>query len=354
MALYWHEAKVALDIVDDPERVPFVGGDDYIVIRATCNDLMDYDAFTNISYRLNALLDERGASINDATDCDAFEVLARNEDEGALMREAAMRDGHEVRGVSLWDGPVPEGSFEDITSGLRMSTPEYMFYRKANQIPFAEAVRLGNELCGRFSTILTYYKAGDDYDYLKVPRTTTERIRSYLKGAANTKEGKRAHRVLRSVCDEAGTPMGSYLYMRLCLSPSRGGYGFPKPEMSCAVEGERGLLPMPSGPYLAYDMFWPKERVAVQYVGKRLPCEKHLDALQADGVRAVCITDDDVSDTRLFDRAARKLGKFLGTPAPEETKSFKTARKKLCAQIKAPSFANMRITLQDLQTHHRS
>lgn len=352
MALYWPDAKVALDIIDDPDRRPFEGGDDYTVLRVCCADFMDPESFAKTAARLRELLGQPDES-HDDDGLDNIEIIARTEEEATFMRDAAQRDGRFVRSVSLWNGPIPEGSFEIIGDGLRMSTPEYMFYRKANQLPFVEAIQLGNELCGRFSTVLTCYNSGDDFEYLSSTRTSTSLIRKYLKSASGTKEGKRARRVLRYVCDEAGSPMASYLHTCLCLPPARGGYGIARPELCVVIEGEENLLPSPHGSYLAYDMFWPEERVALQYVGKSEPTENQLSALQAEGVRAVCVTRRDACEPKRLHRVACKLAELLGKPLGDDTRAWKAARKKLCSQIEPPQFDDMRITLDDIQKHYR-
>ena len=389
MALYWPDAKVALDIVDDPERIPFEGGDEYTVVRVTCNDLSNYDSFCHIMKRLSNLLGcdlptdpdwqernqtlhamlanwsplgQEGAALTafssedyytsrDASDYENIEILASSKDEADLMRAAARQDGKYVRRVSVWDGPVPKGSFEPIGEGIRMSTPEYMFFRKANQLSFARAVQLGNELCGRFRTSLTRYDAGDDYDYLTVTRTSTKSIRHYLRDAQGTKECKRARKVLSYVADEASSPMASYLHIRMCLPQSQGGYGLGKAKMSCVFEEGEALMPSAEGPYLAYDVAWPNKHVALQYVGKHKPTELQQRALEANGMRVVCVTDSDIQSPDLFDRKARKLAKWLGVSVPDETEKWRSARKRLCRQIPIPDYHDMRTTMKELVEH---
>ena len=391
MALYWPKEKVALDIIDDPHRNPFEGDDDYTVLRVTCADLTNYDSFSKIARHLSHLLghdltpsadwyesnkalhDMIFDSLSDNVDdydypddefsqevpedsyahsnLDNVEILAPDAETADAMRAAAMRDGRHVRKVSIWEGPVPQGSFEQITGGIHMSTPEYFFFRKANQLPFAEAVQLGVELCGRFRTSLTQYDAGEEYDYLTSSRTSTERIRSYLRGATGTKECKRARRVLRFVTDDAGSPMASYLYLHLCLSRSHGGYGLDKAELSRVYDGENGLMPTSSGPYLAYDLVWPLEAVAVQYVGRRRPSEKQVEALEADGMSVICVTDEDVADAKSLDRTAHKVAKLLGIALPEDDEKWHRARTRLRQQIELPTYRSMRLTLHDIEEH---
>lgn len=384
MALYWPDKKVALDIVDDPYRNPFDGDDSYTVLRVTCEDLCNYESYRKIMGRLCELLGHEMPSMPDweersqafhAVFCeelecgmsidlpfpfpsplesdvpDSIEILATSDEEAERMSDAARGNGQRVRGVSVWDGPVPPGSYEDISSSMRMSTPEYFFLRKANQLPFALAVCLGMELCGKYRTALTQYDRGKGYDFLMQPRTSKADVRRYLREIRNTKEGKRAKRVLRYVTDECASPMSCYLYLLLCLPRSRGGYALGRALPSAAFRTEDGFMPDSSGEFMAYDLCWPKKLVAVQYVGSRLLSTRDHEALQTNGMQTVCISDTDVADPQRFDRLARKVASLLGIKVPEATEDWIAARDKLRRQVKMPTFDHMLLTFKHMTRH---
>ncbi|MDO4797448.1 MAG: hypothetical protein Q4A01_05440 [Coriobacteriales bacterium] len=390
MALYWPEQRVALDIVDDPYRRPFEGDDSYTVLRVTCADLRDYNSYRKVMKRLCELLgrempalprwDDTDRDLGDMlfcwdmeeellagswtreSDVDSdmpsqdtihnVEILAADEESGRHMKAFAEHEGRYVRNVSIWDGPTPEGSYADIGPTMRMSTPEFFFLRKANQLPFADAVSMGNELCGKFRTSCTQYSLTDGYDFLAKPRTNKARLRKYLRGARGTKECKRAKRVLRYVVDECSSPMGNYLYVLLCLPRSHGGYGIAHAVMSGAFEEHEQLMPASSGPYLAYDLCWPDQRVAIQYTGASKPSVRALEALNAGGMHTICVTDKDAEDPELFDKIARKLARKLGVAIPEpDDKQWLAARKRLRRRLEMPRYACMRLTIDDISEH---
>lgn len=57
MALYWPNKKVALDIVDDPDRKPFEGDEEgWTVVRVTCAQLEDYDSCRRVMSHIAQLL----------------------------------------------------------------------------------------------------------------------------------------------------------------------------------------------------------------------------------------------------------------------------------------------------------
>lgn len=388
MALYWPKEHVALDIVDDPYRHPFEGDESYTVLRVKTADLCDYDSYRKVMGRLCELLGKEVPSMpgwesanrqffnefmRDLGDLEEqmmigseppssscydesdylpdVEILATSAEEAERMSAAARYRGQHVRGVSLWQGPVPSGSFEVISDTTRMSTPEYFFLRKANQLPFAKAVNMGIELCGRYRTVLTQYNKGDEYDYIKKPRTTVNRLRHYLREARGTKEGKRAKRILRYVIDECGSPMGCYLYMLLCLPRSHGSYGLERATPAGVFEDNDGLMPSSAGDYLVYDLCWPKKRVALQYTGSHLPGDRQMEALCAGGMRVMCVTDADIADTDRFDAVAHGLATLLDLGFPEETKKWLSMRKSLRKQVLMPRFDGMELTLANLSKH---
>lgn len=387
MALYWPEEKVALDIIDDPYRRPFEGDDTYTVLRVTYADLCDFDSYCKIMQRLcellgkevpqmpewndkaqllhEALFSNSPEECNDPLDtfCTLFdkpdwpeglddvEILASCESEGEFMQAMAQKDGKHVRGVSIWQGPVPPGSYETLSDATRMSTPEYFFLRKANQLSFAEAVYLGIELCGKYRTSLTQYNKEEGYDFLKNTRTSKAALRHYLHDIRFTKEGKRAKRVLRHVTDDCITPMSAYVYLLLCLPRNRGGYALGRAIPSAAFRTEEGFMPSSSGSFLAYDLCWPKKMVALQYTGNHLLTEKNYNALTTSGMKVVCVTDKDIADPDKFDRFAHKLAKHLDIAIPEPTKGWIAARDKLRRQVKIPTFDHMLLTMKDIEKH---
>ena len=391
MALYWSEERVALDIVDDPNRRPFEGDESYTVLRVTCAELRDYESYKRVMGRLCELLGRKmptsqdwekgnhelfdmlmrwdfeedlmtGAWSDDCDDVDSdmaregslddVEILASSQEAGERMRAFAEQDGRHVRNVSVWDGPTPDGSFEDVGPSMRMSTPEFFFFRKANQMSFVDAVSMGNELCGKYRTSCTQYNLTDEYDFLTKPRTSRARLRRYLRGARGTKECKRAKRVLRLVTDDCSSPMGNFLYLLLCLPTAHGGYGLTKAMLSGAFENNSSLMPSSDGPYLAYDLCWPDKMTALQYTGPSKPTKRARASLNAQGMHALCVTDKDAEDPERFDQIARKIAQHLGQTVPEPNdERWLAARRKLRRRLEMPRFNCMRLTIDDISEH---
>ena len=124
-----------------------------------------------------------------------------------LFAQAAALMGAHVTGTLVWEGIIPPNSYMWIDAYTRMSTPEFFFFRKANQIPEAEAIALGDELCGYYATSATKSDFPSWYwESIPEQRTTKELINAYLQPVADTDEGKQALAILAKVTDGKEMP----------------------------------------------------------------------------------------------------------------------------------------------------
>ena len=127
-------------------------------------------------------------------------TLGTSHDESVTMRIAAEDDGIEVKGTTVWEGPIPEGSycfpFDDMP-WVRMSTAEFFMFRKANELDFDEACVLFCEMWSTFRTNLTAHNMPvGKIDILDEPRTTLYEFADYIKPVLGTPEGVRAYEVM--------------------------------------------------------------------------------------------------------------------------------------------------------------
>lgn len=229
MALYWSDKKVAIDIIDDPERRPFEGSDDWTVIEVRVKELEDERGFKQVCERLANLLgvehyemrypnhipDELGKGMTYYPNLASFlpgtvQTISRsNESNESIdaLRSRMESKGIKVSGSNIWDGPIPDGSFVALSPSMKMATPEFFFLRKANQLPFDEAVALGDELTGLYETRLTTYSMPEgEMSPLSEPRITKIELYAYLWQIDDTDEGKRALEVLDKVVSRLSEP----------------------------------------------------------------------------------------------------------------------------------------------------
>lgn len=140
-------------------------------------------------------------------------IIASSDEEARRNAEVAeKRDGFNVNATSVWDGPIPENSFFYITPFVRSSTPEYMFYRAANQRDEHETMMLLAELVGPYTTSIINPNIAEDEMWLNDDAHTTPLdIAAYLIDAIEYDEAKKALDVLRKFLEDMPEYVGEYI-----------------------------------------------------------------------------------------------------------------------------------------------
>ena len=135
------------------------------------------------------------------------QILATSETEAQYMSQRAEAQGSRVTGATVWRGVIPPNSYVEIDEHTRMSTAEFFFLRKANELPFEEAVSLGNELCGLYATARTVHDFPFWYwESIPEQRTSVEKILEYLLQVPGAVECQVALKVLAYVEDGRTMP----------------------------------------------------------------------------------------------------------------------------------------------------
>lgn len=395
MALVWSKEKVALQIDDDPTSEPFCGPDDWTVIHVTTDQLGSFEGCQEVVDHLSRAL---GAGLSpDGDGClpDAdempwrlgamgtlglpWEVPVPSDDLEEALGGACFGALGDAGGDTLddtgfgalgdaeadpsedwpeervdWDDRLPEGSVR-IIRGRRMSTPEFLYLRRASQLGPSRLAQLGMELCGLYAT-----------DHLDDPRSyrvfgesvcTIRGLRAYLRGARGLAGYDQAMDSLAYVAEGSHSPMASYLFLLLTLPREMGGYGLDRPMIGVdyqLTETDAPDAPSTEGPYEAYDLCWPDKGVALQYVGETPPSWRDLRSLTVPGLldlKVVCVTRSQVASVAAFDEAVRALCRHLGAEVPNETLDFIVARASLRDELEFPSYDHMCATARDAHCH---
>lgn len=124
--------------------------------------------------------------------------------------------------------------------------------------------------------------------------------------------------------------MESLLSMLLCLPPSLGGFGLPRPELNYPIETNEGSIAI-----RRCDLCWPDQQFALEYDSDTFHSDTsklHLDSsrrstLEKAGIHVVSVTKNQVFDrSQLFSLAtivSKRLGKRL-PPHPSTSPRNKT------------------------------
>ena len=218
----------------------------------------------------------------------------------------------------IWSGKHLSRSFYKIAQGLYVSTPEATFLQLGKESSLIQLITIGYELCGSYGL-----SAQSDSGFLRrEPRSNPQLIERYLEKCDGIHGVKAAKRASSYIAKGSASPMESLLSMLLCLPPSLGGFGLPRPELNFPIETNEGGVVM-----RRCDLCWPDQRFALEYDSDTFHSDAsklHLDSsrrstLEKAGVHVVSVTKNQVFDRgQLFNLAtitSKRLGKRL-SPTP--------------------------------------
>lgn len=357
MALYWPDQKVALQIDDDPASKPFEGPADWQVFHASTAMMDDFDSFDALMNRLAEALgeprpdprfrNERRELFQALSRIDARAGTAHPDDPQAILD---LKTGD----IDEWTDSVPEGSFELMPTGVRMSTPEFFYLREARKRTLLQETQLAYELCGYYGT--DHLEDPRIYRVCSQPVTDLRDLRTYLGGARKLDGYKRAMKALNHVAEGSMSPAASYLSILLSAPRNLGCYDLMRPKLGlCVVDAlEEERAPTVEGRYEAYDLCWPHQHVAMQFVGDSMPSARERRSLEAPGLAdmyVICITSKQMADPEAFDIAARLLAERLNSPLPPNDPAFLEARDKAREELTFPDFDYMRTMVEDWHWH---
>lgn len=218
----------------------------------------------------------------------------------------------------IWSGKHPSRSFYKIAQDLYVSTPEATFLQLGKELSLVQLITVGYELCGSYGL-----SAQSSSGFLRrEPRSNPLPIGRYLEKCDGIHGAKAAKRASSYLIKGSASPMESLLSMLLCLPPSLGGFGLPRPELNHPIATNEGGVAI-----RRCDLCWPNQRFALEYDSDTFhsnTSKLHLDSsrrstLEEAGVHVVSVTKNQVFDrSQLFSLAtivSKRLGKRL-SPTP--------------------------------------
>ena len=156
----------------------------------------------------------------------------------------------------IWSGKHPSRSFYKITQDLYISTPEATFLQLGKELSLIQLITVGYELCGSYGLSVQ-----SSSGFLRrEPRSNPQLIERYLEKCEGIHGVKAAKRASSYLIKGSASPMESLLSMLLCLPPSLGGFGLPRPELNYPIETNEGSVAM-----RRCDLCWPDQRFALEY-----------------------------------------------------------------------------------------
>lgn len=183
----------------------------------------------------------------------------------------------------------PPRSFCKIAQDLYISTPEATFLQLGKELSLIQLITIGYELCGSYGLSVQSSSGFLQRD----PRSNPQLIERYLEKCEGIHGVKAAKRASSYLVKGSASPMESLLSMLLCLPPSLGGFGLPRPELNCPIETNEGGIAI-----RRCDLCWPDQQFALEYDSDTFHSDEsklHLDssrrsALEKAGVHVVSVT----------------------------------------------------------------
>lgn len=235
-----------------------------------------------------------------------------------LVSHEANRRRSQGLSPHIWSGETSLPFVLQDCAGLIHKHARSTFLQLGKEPGLIQLITVGYELCGSYGL-----SAQSSSGFLRrEPRSNPRLIERYLEKCEGIHGVKAAKRASSYLIKGSASPMESLLSMLLCLPPSLGGFGLPRPELNCPIETNEGSVAM-----RRCDLCWPDQQFALEYDSGTFHSDAsklHLDsgrrsALEKAGVRVASVTKNQVFDRgQLFNLAtiaSKRLGKPL-SPTP--------------------------------------
>ena len=221
----------------------------------------------------------------------------------------------------VFRGETPAGCFMNAGNGLMASSPEFCFLQMAGQLTLVKLIELGYELCGVYSLPNACDENVPERGfYNRQPLTSIKKLKAFLDSMPGVKGRKKAMRALRYLRDGSASPMETKLAIVLILPYMLGGYGFCLPEMNKRIDIPKASREFFSKDYYVCDLFWPDEKIAVEYdsdqqhTGSNRIANDSIrrNALGMEGIRVVSVTKPQLYDSTGLEGVARTIAGYMG------------------------------------------
>jgi hypothetical protein len=219
--------------------------------------------------------------------------------------------------------PLPPHSGLRLEGDVFLVSPELCLLQMAETMPFLDLVQLMDEFCG------TYRPEGDGIES-RPALTSTALISSYLDSSEGVNGIKAARRALRHAVDGSASPKETQAELLFSLPVTRGGKGYPRPQMNQRFDVPTELRQVGDPGYLECDLCWDSanakpaagqpHHAAVEYQSTRwhVGAEKlaadsrRRNLLESMGVHVITLTSAELYSPKGFDRVATLVDSEIG------------------------------------------
>ena len=250
--------------------------------------------------------------------------------------------------------PMPAGALLDVGGNRCLTSPELFFLQTAPRLSLVQAVLLGMELCGYYSTLMSapYRKYCDatraeqggallenpwppaswdmspahqrdlrDNGFVnRAPLSRADDLQRFVQRVLAGQSRSRAFTAAQFVVDDSRSPMESRMYARYCLPRRYGGLGLLPVVMNRAFDLSPDIAQMTGISKYSTDLYWPEGEVAIEYQGRYahsgLNAEQRdrlkRNILETEGVRIISIDSSQYGNEDMLDFYGTEIAKSMG------------------------------------------
>ena len=233
-----------------------------------------------------------------------------------LVREGDQRN---IKGVKnhVFRKPLRDRSLYRLKDDIYVVSPELCLMQLASKLSEQQVTKLALEMCGSYAVDPLSDNPGMSK---RPPLTNVKKLNACAGKLFVSGSRARATHFLRYVVDGSASPRETALLMLLCMPTRFGGYGLAIPELNRRIELSMSEQLMVGAQYFECDLYWPGERVAVEYDSAQYHTAEERQTrdairrnmLQYKGVKVITATRKHVSSASEFDKLARQIGRAIG------------------------------------------
>lgn len=216
-----------------------------------------------------------------------------------------------------------DGSYA-LSEDLLLVPPEAALIALAPKFEPVEFIELASLLCARF-----YLDQYSEYGIMprEAPLATPESITAYMDAVPGLKGSVKTKKLLPFVTVNAESPMEVKVDMLTSLPKRYGGKGIPRPVLGHAVSVPEQYQRSLGSATFRYDFFWPAHNLEVEYdsdavhgyAEKKPHDSRRRNIIQAQGVRCLTLTRDQVMHDLAFEEYIFELSSLLGVRFTKRT-----------------------------------
>ena len=220
----------------------------------------------------------------------------------------------------VWGTAIPPRAFYRV-GDMNVSSPEFVFLQMAQELPLAQLIALGCELCGTYVLLPKSAKHPellDESPQRTASLTDVKRLRTFVERAEGAHGRTKAIRALKYIIDGSRSPMETMTYMLLCLPPKLGGYGLPKPVMNADIPLDEEARTIAGRTSCYGDLCWIEEKLDIEYHGEVHVGASHMKSdvgrelgIEHMGWRVMTVTSPQVFDEEQFEVVAKEAAAHL-------------------------------------------